>query len=359
MEVIDLEKVVFFFEAFLILISVLAGYAFLHFGAKKNEQLMLIGIGLLTYKASTLLVSLGFFDFFKGGQHELHLANFTYLTFPLFFLQLKRRVVVRRYDFLIVLTGVCGYFVQTYFVWTPFSIRLFNNVFFVGGNLLVLILLIGGLCFCFFRYHKENKGGYSRSGVDQMKLVRRIIFLMISYIVLCFAVEFFEGGNEVAFFVLVFDLFFVFSVIHYGYYCKGKLGFLRKNDEYSSESLREMEFIALRVESYMGDTEAFLEKNYSVSDLSNALGVTAHKLSAVLNRVMNRNFNSYVNMLRVERAKSYIRSEEFFNFTVDAIGAEVGFRSKSVFYAAFKKEVGVTPLQYRRSMVVSNNEEVM
>ena len=57
-------------------------------------------------------------------------------------------------------------------------------------------------------------------------------------------------------------------------------------------------------------------------------------------------FPDYVNNLRVGKAKEFLRTGEFSNYTLVAIGLEAGFNSKTSFYNTFKKNTGLTPLQF-------------
>lgn len=41
-------------------------------------------------------------------------------------------------------------------------------------------------------------------------------------------------------------------------------------------------------------------------------------------------------------------NKDYNNYTVVAIALEAGFNSKSAFYSAFKKEIGISPNEYKR-----------
>ena len=62
---------------------------------------------------------------------------------------------------------------------------------------------------------------------------------------------------------------------------------------------------------------------------------------------MDTNFNNYINSFRVEYAKELLVTNKFSNLSIEGIGIEAGFHSKSTFYAAFKKIENTTPAQYR------------
>lgn len=70
-------------------------------------------------------------------------------------------------------------------------------------------------------------------------------------------------------------------------------------------------------------------------------------VSQIINDVFKQNFYDYVNNYRIEEAKRLLKSPDFQNYSIMAIGEEVGFNSKSTFYSAFKKNTSCTPLQYQ------------
>jgi transcriptional regulator GlxA family with amidase domain len=49
----------------------------------------------------------------------------------------------------------------------------------------------------------------------------------------------------------------------------------------------------------------------------------------------------------VEYAKTALLSEAHTQFTLDAIGHQAGFLSKSNFFSCFKKSTGLTPLEFQ------------
>ncbi|MEL6843420.1 MAG: helix-turn-helix domain-containing protein, partial [Bacteroidota bacterium] len=62
------------------------------------------------------------------------------------------------------------------------------------------------------------------------------------------------------------------------------------------------------------------------------------------------NFMDFINGYRIEEAQKMLRAPRFGHYTIVAIAQEVGFRSRSAFYAAFKKISGQTPTEYKRSV---------
>ena len=59
-------------------------------------------------------------------------------------------------------------------------------------------------------------------------------------------------------------------------------------------------------------------------------------------------YNDFLNAYRVGLAIEKLKSGAFGHLTIEAIGREVGFGSKSAFYDAFKKQTGHSPSQFMK-----------
>jgi AraC-like DNA-binding protein len=104
----------------------------------------------------------------------------------------------------------------------------------------------------------------------------------------------------------------------------------------------------------MNDAEPFKNANLTLAELAKLVGISGHQLSQLLNDHMGKNFTSYVNEYRIKEACRMIGDAH--PFTLEAIGYEVGFNSKSTFYTAFKKQTGTTPLLYKASLVKNHKK---
>jgi AraC-like DNA-binding protein len=105
-----------------------------------------------------------------------------------------------------------------------------------------------------------------------------------------------------------------------------------------------------RLERLMHEEELFTDTKLSIDDVAQRLGINSKYLSQSINEAYNRNFYIYVNELRVEKAKNYLRTEAHVNFSIEGIARQVGFQSKSSFYIAFKRITGLTPSAFRDIM---------
>ncbi|MCE7043270.1 AraC family transcriptional regulator [Dyadobacter sp. CY312] len=92
--------------------------------------------------------------------------------------------------------------------------------------------------------------------------------------------------------------------------------------------------------------ELYLNPNITLDEAAKEMNVTRHLLSQYLNVVMGKSFSNLINEHRVERAKTLLTTEN--NLTVESIGYDSGFNSKSTFFTTFKKFTGKTPSEYQK-----------
>lgn len=89
----------------------------------------------------------------------------------------------------------------------------------------------------------------------------------------------------------------------------------------------------------------YLDKEIKISDIAKLLGEKTSTISNVINNDMGQNFCDFINSYRVAEAKK-ILLEKSSNLSIEGIGYEVGFKSKTTFYTSFKKFTGGTPTKY-------------
>lgn len=89
--------------------------------------------------------------------------------------------------------------------------------------------------------------------------------------------------------------------------------------------------------------KVFLDSKLSLKKLSAMIETNQTYLSNVVNRYFDCNLKELVNNYRIEYAKELLRAE---SCGLEEMPAQCGFASKSPFYVAFKKVVGMTPMKY-------------
>ena len=90
--------------------------------------------------------------------------------------------------------------------------------------------------------------------------------------------------------------------------------------------------------------QVFLDASLSLKKMSEMLETNQTYLSNVVNRYFSCNLKGLLNAYRVEYAKELLRSGRYL---LEEVPQRSGFASKSAFYAAFSKAVGMSPLRYQ------------
>lgn len=103
-----------------------------------------------------------------------------------------------------------------------------------------------------------------------------------------------------------------------------------------------------KLEQVMAEQEIYKNPNLTLSELAKAVNISGHQLSQLLNDKVGKNFTSYINEYRINKACAMIAANH--PFSLEAIGYEVGFNSKSTFYTAFRKLKATTPSLYKESL---------
>jgi len=113
----------------------------------------------------------------------------------------------------------------------------------------------------------------------------------------------------------------------------------------------------IKLMEVMQEEDLYLDADLTLPILAEAAGLTAHQASQVLNGQMNQNFFSFVNNYRIDLAKRLLTDPDTKGMPVVELAVEVGFKSKSSFYDAFKRTTSMTPTQFKRAMDVSPGPE--
>lgn len=104
--------------------------------------------------------------------------------------------------------------------------------------------------------------------------------------------------------------------------------------------------IEKKVLDYFENEKAYLNPDLNMELLAHTLKMPKHQITEVLNTVIGKNFFHFVNTYRVEAVKHMLLDPKN-KFSIEAIGYECGFTSKSSFYTVFKSMTGETPVQFK------------
>lgn len=95
------------------------------------------------------------------------------------------------------------------------------------------------------------------------------------------------------------------------------------------------------------ENELFLNPNLTLDETAKELKISKHHLSQYLNEKLGKSFTNFINEYRIEKAKELLQSKN--NYTIEGLGYDSGFNSKSTFFTTFKRITGKTPSEYQKS----------
>lgn len=128
-----------------------------------------------------------------------------------------------------------------------------------------------------------------------------------------------------------------------GYDSRGTQGKYRS----STLSTEQAQEIAGRLVRVMERDKPFLNDSLNASELAARLSIPRAHLSQVLNSVLELPVRDFINRYRVKEALRLMEEPAMRHLTAEEIGYAAGFRSRSGFYGAFKRETGRSPAESR------------
>lgn len=122
----------------------------------------------------------------------------------------------------------------------------------------------------------------------------------------------------------------------------------RRSDPSQALTPEREQRISERLMELLASEKPHLNESVSLAEVANRLGISRSHLSQAVNARLGTNFSALLNRYRVEEACRLLGDPAFDHLTIDAIGYQAGFQSRSTFYSAFKQIRGETPGQTRR-----------
>ena len=98
--------------------------------------------------------------------------------------------------------------------------------------------------------------------------------------------------------------------------------------------------------NHLREKEPYLDASLTLRSLADQVDIHPNQLSWLLNESLGKNFNEFINHYRIETFKSIAKDPKNSNITIMGLAYDSGFNSKTVFNTYFKKETGLTPLQF-------------
>ncbi len=134
------------------------------------------------------------------------------------------------------------------------------------------------------------------------------------------------------------------------YYLLGRALIMRSNitPRNPSKTIENGAELLERVNVLMKKEKPFINPKLKLDDLAKEVDLSRHMLSQLLNEEYESGFSHYVKEYRVKEAKQLIATRS--ELSLEGIGYEAGFNSKSAFFEAFKKIENRTPAEFKKSV---------
>jgi AraC-like DNA-binding protein len=133
---------------------------------------------------------------------------------------------------------------------------------------------------------------------------------------------------------------------------KYKEGILKISDEVVSDYFKKLML-------FMENEKPYLDEDCNIQTISIQTSIPVHHLSNILNQHFAKNFPDFINEYRISEAKMRLTSTKYNKITLEAIGYDCGFGSKSSFNKAFKKHTKLTPSKYRTDFQIKISSSIL
>ena len=101
---------------------------------------------------------------------------------------------------------------------------------------------------------------------------------------------------------------------------------------------------------YIKSEKPYLYPEFDIEDIAEKLDIPKHHIIYCFTMILQKKFTAYRAFVRIEHAKELLNAGTADTLSIDGIGAQSGFSSRSGLYATFKAETGMTPSQYLENL---------
>ncbi|MBT8237272.1 MAG: AraC family transcriptional regulator [Croceitalea sp.] len=294
--------------------------------------------------------------------------NFSWLLFPMFFIYTQKVsfLAVKKTKYWILIPGILSVLAQIYIFLQPPSAKIiiansawYDVVFTYAG--IIYSWNIGLWNLKILNQHKKKiSDSYSHLASKELQWARLFLIysLITSFIIhLLYAISADNYYFKIVF--SIFDLIAIYWISFYGIQQRNVQSLVPETEDLvfatnqmnsenisADNDLKAMQVFMAELDEHMRISEIYTKTDLTIVDLAKEIDVHPKRISTAINTVHQKNFNTYINWYRIKKAQALLIDDKLQKLSIEGIGSEVGFHSKSAFYAAFKKETGTTPTKY-------------
>jgi len=198
---------------------------------------------------------------------------------------------------------------------------------------------------CSYKYIKpiarklKEKESLKRIEVWFLSIYIGVAFTWLAYTTAAYT-SYIVGALSFTFVLYLIVLLLIFRNSH-------ESTFFNEKEKYKNKEMdKETQNLIGQKLSIIIEKELFLNPSFSLEEAAKELKLTKHLLSQYVNEVLGKSFSNLIKEYRIEKAKKLLETET--NYTIESLGYDSGFSSKSTFFTAFKKITGLTPAEYQK-----------
>ncbi len=190
---------------------------------------------------------------------------------------------------------------------------------------------------------------------EQIAKIRlKFIFTLIIILLSVFVISFFIIQNiklKKSYKQIVKESVKTIKIEHENVILKEKINGDRTVTKSAENSIgTENEDIYEKIIELLENKKLYTNPNFNLRTLAKELKKNRVYISQAINKAGNKSFADLINEYRTKEAKILLCSGNIKSITIEAIGNESGFNSKSTFFRVFKEQTGVTPSFFSKNI---------
>lgn len=115
---------------------------------------------------------------------------------------------------------------------------------------------------------------------------------------------------------------------------------------FEGETSHDPDEIREKLAGLLEEDKIYLKQGLLKNDFAKELGISPRHLPEVLDQFYGKGFKDLINQYRVSYAKEKIENGYLDVFTLESLGSEAGFNSRTTFFSVFKKELNLSPSDF-------------
>ncbi len=197
------------------------------------------------------------------------------------------------------------------------------------------------------RLLNQTQSGEIRNVLNWLEywVTAAILFFVFTYLLIEFSVS--TNQIDTRFTFQIISVFLSVYIIYVSYWAIRKTSafqhlkpsiLIEKTNPSNTLSPTEIEIIAGQIVEVLEKDKCYLDPDFSLTALSNALNIPSGKLSLAINKGLEKNFYDLINTYRVREFKNRLTQGADEQMSLLGVAFDCGFRSKSTFNSFLKRK---------------------